>query len=143
MTTGNRLKRPGWLLAAFAAVGSMVPAGCSNPNTGSPAPADATMATTKATTQAPPADAHDAEATAEREKLSPEDRALVDAQEWCVVSTDSRLGTMGPPLKLSVKDQPVFVCCKGCRKKALADPDKTLATVAELKARAKAEKDKK
>ena len=131
MTTGNRLKRPGWLLAAFVA-GSLVQAGCSDSNTGSPAQADAT----KATTKAPPADAHDAEVKAEREKLSPEDRALVDAQEWCAVSTDSRLGSMGPPLKLSVKGQPVFVCCKGCQKKALADPDKTLAAVADLKAKA-------
>lgn len=75
----------------------------------------------------------------EREKLAPADRALVDAQEWCVISTDERLGSMGPPLKLSIKGQPVFVCCKGCVRKAEADPDKTLATAAELKAkRAKA-----
>jgi hypothetical protein len=38
-----------------------------------------------------------------------------------------------------VKDQPVFLCCKGCRRKALADPDKTLAKVAELKAKVKAD----
>lgn len=74
------------------------------------------------------------EVAAERAKLSPEDRALVDAQEWCAVSTDERLGAMGPPLKLDIKGQPVFVCCKGCKRKALADPDKTLAKVAELKA---------
>jgi len=139
MTTGNRLKRPGWLLAAFVAAGPLVLAGCSNTNTGGSAPADAT----KATTKAPPADAHDGEVKAERDKLSPEDRALVDAQEWCAINTTERLGSMGPPLKVTVKDQPVFLCCKGCQKKALADPDKTLATVADLKARAKAEKDKK
>ena len=79
------------------------------------------------------------EISAERAKLAPEDRALVDAQEWCVISTDERLGSMGPPLKLSIKRQPVFVCCKGCVRRAEADPDKTLATAAELKAkRAKA-----
>ena len=72
---------------------------------------------------------------AERAKLSPEDRALVDAQEWCAVSTDERLGAMGPPLKLDINGQPVFVCCKGCKRKAEANPDKTLATVAELKAK--------
>ena len=75
------------------------------------------------------------EVTQERAKLSPEDRALVDAQEWCVVSTDERLGAMGPPLKLDIKGQPVFVCCKGCKRKAEADPDKTLKTVADLKAK--------
>jgi len=79
----------------------------------------------------------------ERAKLSPADRALVEAQEWCVVSTDERLGSMGPPLKLDIKGQPVFVCCKGCKRKAEADPDKTLAKVAELKAKAKAERDAK
>lgn len=73
------------------------------------------------------------EVGAERAKLSPADRALVDAQEWCVVSNDERLGAMGPPLKLDIKGQPVFVCCKGCKRKAEADPDKTLAKLAELK----------
>jgi outer membrane murein-binding lipoprotein Lpp len=80
---------------------------------------------------------------AERAKLDPADRALVESQEWCVVSTDERLGSMGPPLKLDIKGQSVFVCCKGCKKKAEADPDKTLAKVEELKAKAKAERDAK
>ncbi len=80
---------------------------------------------------------------AERAKLDSADRALVEAQEWCVVSTDERLGAMGAPIKLDIKGQPVFVCCKGCKKKAEADPDKTLAKVAELKAKAKSEKDAK
>lgn len=70
-----------------------------------------------------------------RATLSPEDRKLVDAQEWCVVMTDNRLGEMGVPFKLLVKDQPVFVCCKGCQRKALADPDKTLAKLEEFKAK--------
>jgi hypothetical protein len=80
------------------------------------------------------------EVAAERAKLSPDDRALVEAQEWCVISSDERLGSMGPPIKLDVKGQAVFICCKGCKRKAEADPDKTLAKVAELKAKAKAEK---
>lgn len=71
--------------------------------------------------------------TAERAKLSPADRSLVDAQEWCVVSTDERLGAMGPPIKLDIKGQPVFVCCKGCQKKAEADPEKTLGILTALK----------
>jgi hypothetical protein len=75
------------------------------------------------------------EVAAERAKLSPEDRAVVDAQEWCAVSTDERLGAMGPPLKLDIKGESVFVCCKGCKRKAEADPDKTLKTVADLKAK--------
>lgn len=75
-----------------------------------------------------------------RAKLSPEDRALVDAQEWCVVSSTERLGSMGSPIKLTIKEQPVFVCCGGCKRTAEADPDKTLAKVEELKAKAKASK---
>ena len=80
---------------------------------------------------------------AERAKLSPEDRALVEAQEWCVVQTDERLGSMGPPIKLEVKGQPVFVCCKACQKKAEKDPDATVAKVEELKAKARSEKSQK
>ena len=72
---------------------------------------------------------------AERVKLSPDDRILVDAQEWCAVSTEERLGSMGPPLKLDIQGQPVFVCCKGCKRKAEADPEKTLTVVADLKSK--------
>jgi hypothetical protein len=82
------------------------------------------------------------EVLAERKKLSAEDRKLVDAQEWCVISSDERLGGMGAPIKLSIKGETVFVCCKGCKKEAEANPDKTLAKVKELKAK-KAAADKK
>ena len=69
-------------------------------------------------------------------KLSPEDRKLAEAQKWCAVENDNRLGSMEAPVKVMIKDQPVFLCCKGCKKEALAEPDKTLATVKELKAKA-------
>jgi hypothetical protein len=80
----------------------------------------------------------DADLRAERAKLSPEDQRLVAAQEFCAVSTAERLGSMGPPVKVVVKGQPVFLCCKGCQKQALANPDRTLAKVEELKAMVKA-----
>ena len=70
-----------------------------------------------------------------RAKLSPEERTAVEAQEWCAVSTDERLGSMGPPIKIELKGQSVFLCCNSCKKKAEADPDKALAKVAELKAK--------
>ena len=73
-------------------------------------------------------------------KLSPEDRALAEEQKYCASEPENRLGSMGPPVKVMVKDQPVFVCCKGCQEDVLKDPDKTLKQVAELKAKAKAEK---
>jgi multidrug efflux pump subunit AcrA (membrane-fusion protein) len=71
-------------------------------------------------------------------KLSPEDRSLAEAQAFCPVLTDNRLGSMGKPVKVLVKGRPVFLCCKGCVNKALADPAKTLTKVEEAKARAKA-----
>ena len=66
-------------------------------------------------------------------KLSPEDRKLAEAQKYCVVQDDSLLGSMDVPIKVMVKGQPVFLCCGHCKKKALADPDKTLAKVKALK----------
>jgi multidrug efflux pump subunit AcrA (membrane-fusion protein) len=69
-------------------------------------------------------------------KLPAADRKLAEAQRWCVVQTDKLLGSMGKPVKLLVKGQPVFLCCAGCEDEAKEDPDKTLATVEKLKARA-------
>jgi len=72
---------------------------------------------------------------AARAQLSKEDFALVEAQDYCPIMADNRLGVMGMPFKVMIKDQPVFLCCKGCRTKALANPEKTLAKVEELKAK--------
>lgn len=71
-------------------------------------------------------------------KLSDEDRPLAEAQGYCAVTSEP-LGSMGPPLKLIVNEQPVFVCCKSCEKKARSNPDKTLAKVEELKGKVKSE----
>ena len=73
---------------------------------------------------------------AELDKLSPEDRALVDAQKICPISREE-LGSMGAPIKLTVKDQTVFLCCKSCEKRALASPDETLKRLEEVKAAGK------
>jgi hypothetical protein len=75
-------------------------------------------------------------------KLSPEDRKLAEAQRWCAIDNENRLGCMGPPVKVTVKGQPVFLCCGSCRKQATAEPDATLAKAKDLKAKAKAEKEK-
>jgi hypothetical protein len=69
-------------------------------------------------------------------RLDPGDRRLAEAQQFCAVETENPLGSMGTPVKVMVKDQPVFLCCKGCRKRALEDPEATLARVRELKAKA-------
>lgn len=71
-------------------------------------------------------------------KLGAEERLLAEAQGYCAVTSEP-LGSMGPPIKLIIKEKPVFVCCKGCEKKAKSNPDKTLAKVAELKNKVKSE----
>lgn len=59
-------------------------------------------------------------------KLSPEDAASAEKQHFCPVS-GKMLGTMGPPKKVDVKGQTVWICCGGCEDKLLGDPDKYLA----------------
>jgi hypothetical protein len=74
-----------------------------------------------------------ADAPANLAKLSPEDRKLAEEQRFCAVRTEDPLGSMGVPVKVMVKDQPVFLCCAACRTKAVAHADRTLAKVKELK----------
>lgn len=124
----EHLKRP-W--GIWLAIAPLLLAGCTERPVNVQTPAPPT-----------PAAAADAQEEADiqeaRAELSPEDRRLVEAQEFCPMMPAKRLGVMGAPIKVMVKDQPVFVCCKGCVRKAQKDADKTLATVADLKAKAKA-----
>jgi Cu(I)/Ag(I) efflux system membrane fusion protein len=66
-------------------------------------------------------------------KLSDTDRQLAEAQEYCPIISDSRLGSMGAPIKLTINGKAIFVCCPGCVKSAQANPEKTLHKVEELK----------
>ncbi|MFH1923245.1 MAG: hypothetical protein ABIP48_25565 [Planctomycetota bacterium] len=63
-------------------------------------------------------------------ELSEEDRALAVAQKTCPV-TDQPLGSMGKPVKVTVKDREVFLCCEGCKGAITKDPDKYLAKLAQ------------
>ena len=81
-----------------------------------------------------PAEAADPKVSASLAKLSPEDRQLAKAQKFCAVMNQKQLGSMGAPLKLEIKGERVFLCCAGCKSKALKNPDETLAKVAALKA---------
>jgi hypothetical protein len=85
-----------------------------------------------------PNEAEDTEADVRRNlaKLDPEDRKLAEEQKYCAIESENRLGEMGPPVKVMINDLPVFLCCKGCKKQAEKDPDKTLARVKELRAKA-------
>jgi len=61
-------------------------------------------------------------------KLSDEDRTLAEKQKICPV-TKQPLGSMGTPPKVDVGGKPIFICCKGCEKRLLDDPDKYLANL--------------
>lgn len=60
------------------------------------------------------------------------DKELIEKQKTCPV-TDQPLGSMGKPVKVTVKGRTVFLCCAGCKKKLLADPDKYLKKLDEKK----------
>ncbi|RMF45195.1 MAG: hypothetical protein D6753_00775 [Planctomycetota bacterium] len=55
-----------------------------------------------------------------------DDQPAIDRQGVCPVM-DEPLGGMGPPIKVLMGDQAVFLCCRGCIKKLKADPVKYLA----------------
>jgi hypothetical protein len=143
------------LAMLFGTVTVCAAIGCAENNSASKKPAStgvAVAATETPKKEAAPVKTTEAEDAAEakeilatRAKLSPEDKTLVDAQEWCVINNEERLGgsAMGGPIKLMIKGEPVFICCKSCKKEAEADPEKTLAKVKELKEKKKAEVSKK
>jgi hypothetical protein len=117
-------------LRLFAVIATLALAGCRGDTPGK---------TAKAATQPKASVGHtndDAEIQAALAKLPEEDRKLAEAQKWCAVQNKNRLGSMDTPYRIMVKGEPVFLCCEGCEKKALADPDKTLAKVEELKKKA-------
>ncbi len=64
--------------------------------------------------------------SAELAKLSPEDRALAERQKTCPV-TDAPLGSMGVPVKVTVKGRTVLLCCEGCQEKLNKNADEYLA----------------
>ena len=80
-------------------------------------------------------DTKEAKVSAALSKLSSEDRQLAESQKYCAVMAKERLGAMGTPLKLDIKGNPVFVCCKGCETKALKNPEDTLEKVAAMKSK--------
>ena len=59
------------------------------------------------------------------DKLPEEDRRLAKAQAICPIQGVS-LGSMGVPIKITLRGKTVFVCCKGCVAKAKRDPEGTL-----------------
>lgn len=66
-------------------------------------------------------------------KLPASDQSLAESQLNCPISKDSRLGSMGAPVKLMLDGKPVFLCCKTCEREANKNPKATLAKVDALK----------
>jgi len=66
------------------------------------------------------------------EQLSEADRQMAIAQRICPV-TGLPLGSMGVPIKITLRGKPLFVCCQGCVGKAKRDPEGTLKKIAESK----------
>ena len=64
-------------------------------------------------------------------KLSEADRKLAELQKICPIE-DEPLGGHGVPIKLTVKNKVVFICCKGCKEEVEKKPDETLKKVEEL-----------
>ena len=65
-------------------------------------------------------------------KLPEGDRKLALAQRICPV-TGAALGSMGVPVKITLRGQTVFVCCQGCVGKAKRSPDEILKKLAETR----------
>jgi hypothetical protein len=87
--------------------------GCSAEQKADPGSATATPSTQSSTAETSQPSDEDAEVTIALAKLSPEDRALAEAQKTCPV-TGELLGRMGIPIKVTVEGRDAFVCCEGC-----------------------------
>lgn len=56
-------------------------------------------------------------------KATAADQGAIAAQKVCPVSGEA-LGSMGGPIKATRGNRSIFLCCKACEAKILADPDK-------------------
>ncbi len=70
--------------------------------------------------------AHAGEIKENLAKLADADRVSAEKQEMCPVTGD-HLGSMGVPIKLTLKGQDVWICCKGCKDAVEKNPEKYLA----------------
>jgi hypothetical protein len=107
-----------YLIVAILGLGLVALGGCAETkkaDKGSPAATDSAASADTAVTEA-------------MAQLSPEDRAVAEAQKICPVS-DEPLGSMGTPIKHTIagRDTAVFICCEGCGDSLDKDPDKYLA----------------
>ena len=110
-----------WLpAAALIVVCGFVSAGCESQS--EPEPTSEAAADTAAE-ELSPEEQLNAEELA---KLSPAERAAVEKQKFCLVSTEGRLGSMGPPVKVEIDGQTVYLCCEHCEPELRKNPEKYL-----------------
>jgi hypothetical protein len=61
-----------------------------------------------------------------------DDKIAAEAQRFCAVQNKSRLGSMGVPVKLTVKNVDIYLCCKGCLPAAEKDLEAVVKRANEL-----------
>lgn len=66
------------------------------------------------------------------DQLPGDDRAAAKAQNLCPVM-GVPLGSMGVPVKITLRGKPVFLCCKGCVAKAKRDPRSALKSLEKIR----------
>lgn len=106
-------------------------AGCGKPSCQTPAPSKAEAGSKDV--KAPPASSNDSQAAKPAAAQTPSglndlpeaDRILALKQRICPVSGEP-LGSMGKPVKMTVKGRVVFLCCAGCEEEITKSPDKYL-----------------
>ncbi|MBY0588826.1 efflux RND transporter periplasmic adaptor subunit [bacterium] len=65
--------------------------------------------------------------------LDPVDQTIARDQRYCPVLKGSELGSMGPPIRVSMEGEIFFVCCKACLPKTKESPDEVLTKLRYLR----------
>ncbi len=68
-------------------------------------------------------------------KLSDSDRRNAEAQVFCAIKNNVRLGSTGVPTKVTIDGRPLFVCCTDCATEAATHPKETLTKLSALRAK--------
>jgi hypothetical protein len=115
-----------FFLGSLAFVVAAILGGCGGPTDKQPDGKPAASAASNESEKGAAAEAAQPDDRPGLAELSTADRALAEKQKLCPV-TGEALGSMGKPVKITVKGQTVFLCCAGCEGKIRKDPDTYLA----------------
>jgi Cu/Ag efflux protein CusF len=74
-------------------------------------------------------------------KLGPDDRQLAEAQVFCPVQSETRIGSQGRPFRLRINGRTMLLCCEQCAESARANPERTIARLEVLGTQSKAEQE--